>query len=118
MPERATSDRELGEVPFGKRVVVLCRGHAHREEQQDPDVQGAAGVLRQRTPLVLGKAKQRGGAHGVRPARQPRTPSDRRGNDLRSILVKNPRRGNPTATIVRRFRTTLFGSFGLLPSAI
>jgi hypothetical protein len=28
MPERAPSDRELAEVPFGRRVVVLCRGHA------------------------------------------------------------------------------------------
>jgi hypothetical protein len=28
MPERPPSDRELGEVPFDRRVVVLCRGHA------------------------------------------------------------------------------------------
>jgi hypothetical protein len=28
MPERAPSDLELGEVPFGRRMVVLCRGHA------------------------------------------------------------------------------------------
>jgi hypothetical protein len=28
MAERAPSEQGLGEVPFGTRVVVLCRGHA------------------------------------------------------------------------------------------
>jgi hypothetical protein len=28
MPERAPSDQELDDVPFGRRLVTLCRGHA------------------------------------------------------------------------------------------